>query len=698
MIYDENTAIQLGKLVNADYVLFLTITKLESGYSVNAKVTDLEEGIDIAITSPITRSAKDLIADTYGCAIDELTITLCEELDYSLSPTDKHIIMNGEMGLTESEKLEKFKRDEERYLSRLSLLDKEIKLLTESTEVDAKVKAKNLEAEKRINLERLKYSRAKQAKIEEDAKKKASDDIKNIERSEEQKIKLEATSKALQEKLSTVTVQNESFISKITYVEAVKKEFEDINNTMLTVEDQINQEAEEAIAIKKEEIEAVPLRPIEKSEDGHITYSAQANRDAQLKVFSDEIYEDINNATSEIEKVGETKKKQLVKVIEKGYETFKKVTLTTLGEELVVDIGEYDGNKYGWDLYITIQSDDVIVFQTESFLSYEDITHHKPAPDANDNNYMRYMDEVDYYESLFQRKEPVFTFAIDVLIKPLPNNRPSQYEFVFEDFRCYDTLKVNENGKFTAVFPIAKPHIRNSTKIHQMLPAYDIRTKTDLENEEKAKLKAEKKEIKKAEKKEEEKIERKMKARDQFLREEEEKNRDFKRGLVTLNFSFLPKQVKNNSLGIEYSKGIASYLYFNYKFDLFDIRDKNITYYPSSIDSKFNPMIANKLSLGANMHIGNKWQIYGGYGLGFNVSFPSSFFSDLTNTSDLDAYFKNKCKADFTHGFHIGGSFEILPHLVTTVTFSETYLFGKEYHYGSLDVGLGYMFHTQKGN
>ncbi|MDO4506931.1 MAG: extracellular solute-binding protein [Spirochaetales bacterium] len=91
---DENTALQLGKLTTAKYVLFVKIRKVGNGYAMSTDFTDCTTGEQLAsATSKVYKKVEDLYS--IAGAIDELTIAIANKLNIELSDTDISILRTG---------------------------------------------------------------------------------------------------------------------------------------------------------------------------------------------------------------------------------------------------------------------------------------------------------------------------------------------------------------------------------------------------------------------------------------------------------------------------------------------------------------------------------------------------------------------------------------------------------------------------
>lgn len=104
-IYDESTAIEIGKLMNASYAFFPTIRKAGGYYILNIACTDLKTGIrNASVISKMQDNPYSLFNED-GSSIDELTIKLCDQLGIVLSKKDLAILSAGKQGSFETEKM-----------------------------------------------------------------------------------------------------------------------------------------------------------------------------------------------------------------------------------------------------------------------------------------------------------------------------------------------------------------------------------------------------------------------------------------------------------------------------------------------------------------------------------------------------------------------------------------------------------------
>ncbi|MCH5150120.1 MAG: hypothetical protein J1G30_05575, partial [Spirochaetales bacterium] len=113
--FDENTAIEVGKMVSASHIILLTVSKAGKIYSVTAEVVNSTTGVSIAKHMESGQSTIEELFSTVGCAVDEITVKLCDQLGEPLTPTQKYVLIYGDTNISDSEKLAMFNQEITNY-------------------------------------------------------------------------------------------------------------------------------------------------------------------------------------------------------------------------------------------------------------------------------------------------------------------------------------------------------------------------------------------------------------------------------------------------------------------------------------------------------------------------------------------------------------------------------------------------------
>ena len=142
--------------------------------------------------------------------------------------------------------------------------------------------------------------------------------------------------------------------------------------------------------------------------------------------------------------------------------------VSSMGDELKVSFGTYEGSLNGWNAYLSLYSDGVLLY-TDNFIVNYDALSGKKAPDMatelNDAVIEEYTNNVDMYNSLLTRGDPIIYFEIDYNVTAESDDKPSQYTFNFNKIRVINTV----SGKVTQTSNL------NNKQPRTMKPEQDLR-------------------------------------------------------------------------------------------------------------------------------------------------------------------------------------------------------------------------------
>ena len=91
---DENTAIELGKISTAQFVVMTKIRKTGKGYTISVDYTDMTTGEQKATATSKEYKSIDELYESAG-AIDKITLALAEKLNIAITPIQKQALMYG---------------------------------------------------------------------------------------------------------------------------------------------------------------------------------------------------------------------------------------------------------------------------------------------------------------------------------------------------------------------------------------------------------------------------------------------------------------------------------------------------------------------------------------------------------------------------------------------------------------------------
>ena len=470
-----SSSIEIGKLTSAQYGIFTTVRKTGNTYSLSCNFTNLKLGTSDFSS---TVSGKKYLSDIYdgaGCAVNEVTIKICDALGIKISASQRYVLENGDVDLSIEEKLQKEKNDEAYFSSLMKELDSQIDKLSYSTNISASAEQKKLEAQRVMAEEKLKSAQTRRERLLAEQTKEREDKIKDAERSAEQKIKRDALAKKVAEKADSVrkaSVTTQSILGSIKILENKK-------HTLLEIRQNIyDRICDEQTLLDKEcqkkltELENKPYRVAELSM-GYPSDDAKAARKKQKKNLINEYEKKKKETETNILKSVKPQTSLLEKEIEKDYITLAKTkTSSSISGDVKVSFNIYDGNRKSWTAEILFFSDDVLLLADTIEIKYENLTG-KNIPKYTSDSYNNFLDTVDMYESLFSRGEQVLLFEVDYHAKPLSEKKPSRYEIKFTEIRVIDMLTKKT---------VAKNYINKSVE-KGFTPINDMRDREIIEAE-----------------------------------------------------------------------------------------------------------------------------------------------------------------------------------------------------------------------
>ena len=266
--------------------------------------------------------------------------------------------------------------------------------------------------------------------------------------------------------------ENSSVFDQIKVIELKKKALLDIQSNIDKEIENIISKANKNISDKKEEIYNKPYRRAELY-NGKPVQKAIQNRDKKFNKAKEEIEDNRDNDIKKIEEKVTEQICTLLIELEEDAEKFTSKNISTLSNDLTVSYGPYNANKMGWDLYITVKSDDVIILQTSSFLSFKDVTG-IDAEESMNKDYDAYLNDVDFYDSLFLRGEPLFIYDLRYKVSSMGISNPSKYEFEFSGFTLYETKTLVNNRGFLSSSNEKNLRLNDTVVPRQMKPIYNM--------------------------------------------------------------------------------------------------------------------------------------------------------------------------------------------------------------------------------
>lgn len=468
---DESTAIELGKITTAKFALFTKLRKTGSGYVISVDFTDLTTGEQMASATSKEYSKAEYLYGSTG-AIDELTLALGEKLGIQINDLNKNLLASGSSNFSVDDQLALAKQNEAQFQKMMNDYDAELSKLMTSNDINAIQNKNRIEAEKALLLEkqnaekkRQEELKAQKARADADAKLEAERSI-SLKTQRDQMAK-DAAAKAAE--VRKLKMEKQGVLGQINIIESKKKALVEIRQN---VEHRSQELYDQLVQDRKNEESRIRNKnytTVELNGYGWPTEQARMRRENQVK----KSYEDLTNkffvnceAVKQSTMPQQQSLLQEIRVDQKALGNIR--TVSSMGDELKVSFVTYEGSQNGWNAYLSLYSDGVLLY-TDNFIVNYDALSGKKAPDMatelNDAVIEEYTNNVDMYNSLLTRGDPIIYFEIDYNVSAEPDDKPSQYTFNFNKIRVINTV----SGKVTQTSNL------NNKQPRTMKPEQDLR-------------------------------------------------------------------------------------------------------------------------------------------------------------------------------------------------------------------------------
>lgn len=468
---DSAAAIEVGKLTSASHAVFSTVRRAGKTFSISSGLTDLTSGARLAF-SMASRESVDELFNGAGCAIDELTISLCAQLSLDLSPSQIYVLRHGDSSLSSSERLEMSRKEMEAFQRQIEEIDRQITALSLSADLTAEAEKSKLEAEKALAEERKAASEEKARRLAKDDERREADAKKDAERSAEsvrRRDELSAQLGARVKAARSAKIEGLSTLEALQMIESKKRALIEIREAARESADERRAEAEEEFKRKSAEISGREYRLAEKDSSGQPTMEAVGLREKEMEEAKREIDGRAERDAAAASAAVAKEDKALLSEIESDLKSVaKKRSITSLGDDLSVSFARFDGNTKSWEVSIRAYSGGQPFCAFTSFVNYGDLPGIDglalPLPSKDRD---KYLDTVDVYDSLFCRGDPVLTFELDYKVAPRASKFPSEYTVTFTELRARDT----RSGKvISALVPFPAETVKKFTPARDMRP------------------------------------------------------------------------------------------------------------------------------------------------------------------------------------------------------------------------------------
>ena len=480
---DESTAIEFGKITTAKFALFTKLRKTGSGYVISVDFTDLTTGEQIASATSKEYSKAEYLYGSTG-AIDELTLVLGDKLGIQISDLNKNLLASGSSNFSVDDQLALAKQNEAQFQKMMNDYDAELSKLMTSNDINAIQNKNRIEAEKALLLEKQNAEKKRQEELKAQKARAAADAKLEAERSIALKTQRDQMAKDAAAKAAEVRklkMEKQGVLGLINVIESKKKALVEIRQNVEHRSQELYDQLVQNRKNGEERIRNKNYTTVELGSDGLPTEQAKTRRENQVK----KSYEDLTNKFfSDCEAVKQStmpQQQSLLQEIRTDQKALGNIrTVSSMGDELKVSFGTYEGSQNGWNAYLSLCSDGVFLY-TDNFIVNYDALSGKKAPNVetelDDAVIQEYANNVDMYNSLLVCGNPIVYFEIDYSVTVGMDGKDNQYEFNFNKLRVINTI----SGKTTQTKNL------NIKRQITMKPMWDLREFAGVVEKQKAK-------------------------------------------------------------------------------------------------------------------------------------------------------------------------------------------------------------------
>lgn len=468
---DENTAIELGKITTAKFALFTKIRKVGANYVIAVDFTDLTTGEQMASCMSKEYSKAEYLYGNTG-AVDELTLALAEKLGIKVSELNKNYLTSGSASFSVDEQLTLAKENEAKFNQMMANYDAELAKLTTSNDINAIQNKKRIEAEKALLQEKQNAEINRQAELQAQKERAESDKKLEAERSialKTQRDKLAQDAAAKASEVRKLKMEKQGVLGQINVVESKKKALVEIRQGVENRSIELYNQLETDIKSEFERITNKSYSTVELGSDGKPTEQALIRRENQRIAKFDELHQKFYADCESVKQATMQQQNALLQEIKQDQTNLAKIkTVNSMGDELKVSFGPYEGSKNGWNAYLSLYSDGILVYTDTVIVSYEAVAG-KKAPnmetELNDAVIEEYTNNVDMYNSLLTRGDPILYFVLEYSVNAKSEDNPSEYDFTYKNLKVYNTLSDK----------IVQNIVINKTEAKVMNPKQDLK-------------------------------------------------------------------------------------------------------------------------------------------------------------------------------------------------------------------------------
>lgn len=445
--YDASRAvIEAGMLQDADYGVFVTVTKTGSTYQLAVSITNLTTGREEA-TCSVNNIAKE--TDLQDAAINAAIIQLAPQLGVTLTSLGLYTLSNSSDGSLD-EQIALAKQEAASYQATIDALNRELSgFTTASALTDQEIIAKKAAAETEMQL----YKQRQEA-----AQLKAQRLLEQKQKADEEAMAATARSAEATKKLGQLSTQAEEIAAQVRAMQNKQLSVEDritiIENkkaAYMRIVQQVEEEVADYYQQASDDYLAMYVDPDDPANYPAAYYKDGVfNRDYRQMLIDENVQRKMQldaeaqeNATAARRATDET----LAELLDEIRADLKSLsqdtfTLSSLEYPEIFNISSYNTNSYSWNAEVLFTIFNQFCPLVSLELSYEDVTG-DPLPALKTRaDFDEYAATYDIYDAMFRMGTPFLTLTMDYTVMSDDDDHPSNY---FICLKSYKLIRTTDN-------------------------------------------------------------------------------------------------------------------------------------------------------------------------------------------------------------------------------------------------------------
>lgn len=473
--FDQKSAVEAGRLLNAQFAVFPTITKTKSTYQLSCAVTDLQTGERVA-SATVSEIAR--VNDLYGQVLGKTVLSLAPQMGVDLTSLGKFALSGASENSSFTEQSALVQQDVNTLTTILNDLNMRLKKTGSSSSIvdeAQRAQAMKIEAEKNLMEQKLAAAQKRMDDLQHRQEKELREKQRAAERSLEAQKKLESLSAEVDKKAAELRSKQNANMTLEENIVLLEKKKSIYMELKLNVGGQKQAVFDQAKKLyegqKKDENEKSLYRKAELGIDGNPTENARRRVRAENAALFERLKMEAQEEALGIDSASQKQLASLLAEIQKSQTLLaKKSTDSSLATAELFSVGNYNSEKYTWSASVSMQLGGNTIASEEIQIHLDDISKaiDKKVFSKNyaEKDYDEFLDAVEVYDSMFAMSSQFVYLEMDYKMEAMPEGYPSVYKFTPIEYRVMNSLNSSCIKKIKAT---ALP------SFIQYMPATDMR-------------------------------------------------------------------------------------------------------------------------------------------------------------------------------------------------------------------------------